>query len=413
MKSLEDISPTAPIPRLIPSFKQTERKLLSVFLALLKISPEIRGAFLEMCGFRGGRTNKFSSYMEVSFNGSKYPDTRPDGLLLCERGQTSWSLFVEAKADGSQIRSDQIHAYAELAKLTGANGLLTISNEFARLPHEVPYHLDSKKVRNLEVFHFAWADIRTFLELQRENERLDRTELSVLCECLEFFWDEKSGIRTYDAMPEQWPAFVEASSTALGFNTNVKGLTEIVQGWQQERRDLCSKLTHMCGSGVEIRHKAGVRSTDAERTKMDKSDLANDYTLEARFYFKQTKLELDVLLSLSSCRMTAVLDLPFPDNKGAKALATWASKLVSDAGLEALSICFDWPGRNNDELLSIPQFLAEPTIVSDGKTTPPKHIKLISSRHGVRNFKSRKKVVSDLEEMTLHLAAFAKAQDWV
>ena len=413
MTFFEDISPTAPIPRLIPSFKQTERKLLSVFLALLRISPEIRGAFFEMCGFRGGRTSKFKAFMEVTFNGSKYPDTRPDGLLHCERGQTNWSLLVEAKADGSQIRSDQIHAYAELAKLTGTNGILTISNEFARLPHEVPYHLDSKKVRNLDVFHFAWADIRTFLELQRENQKLGNTEISVLDECLDFFWDEKSGIRTYDAMPEQWAAFVEASSTALGFNANVKGLTEIVQGWQQERRDLCSKLTHMCGSGVEIRHKAGVRSTEAERTKVDKTDLANDYSLEARYFFKQTKLELDVILSLNECRMSAVLDLPFPDNKGAKALTTWVSRLVSDEGLETCSICFDWRGKNNDKTLSIPQFLAEPTFVSDGATTPPKKIKLVASRHSVRNFKSRKKVVADLEEMTLHLASFAKAQGWV
>lgn len=386
---------------------------MSVFLALLKISPEIRGAFLEMCGFRGGRTSRVKVFMEVTFKGSKYPDVRPDGLLHCERGQTNWSLFIEAKAEGSQIRSDQIHAYAELAKLTGVNGILTISNEFARLPHVVPYHLDSKKVRNLDIFHFAWADIRTFLELQRENDKLGATEVAVLDECLEFFWDEKSGIQTYDAMPVQWPDFVEASSTALGFNSNVKGLTEIVQGWQQERRDLCSKLTHMCRSGVEIRHKAGVRATDSERTKIDKSDLANDYSLEARYYFKHTKLELDVLLSLSSCRMTAVLDLPLPENKGAKALTTWASKLVSDVGLDALSICFYWPGRVKDELLSIPQFLAEPTIVSDGKSSPPKSIKLIASRHGVRNFKSRKKVVSDLEDMTLHLASFAKSQDWV
>lgn len=264
MNSFKDISPTAPSARLIPNFKQTERKLLSVFLALLDISPEIRGVFLELCEYRGGKNSKFYSRMEVTFSGSRYPEVRPDGLIHCIRGQSNWSLFVEAKAEGAQIRSDQIHAYAELAKLVGVNGILTLSNEFARKPHDIPYHLDGKKIRHLDVYHFAWADIRTFLELQRKNEKLTPTEVAVLGQCLEFFWDEKSGIRTFDAMPEQWPAFVEASSTALGFNANVKGLTEIVYGWQQERRDLCSKLIHMCGSGIEIRHKAGVRASDAE-----------------------------------------------------------------------------------------------------------------------------------------------------
>lgn len=413
MHSFEHIPASTPEPRLVPLYKQTERKLLSVFMALLGISPDIRGRFLERCGYRGGKTCRLTQRMEVSFQGSKYPEVRPDGLVLCERGQTCWSAFIEAKAEGSTIRSDQIHAYAELAKLTGVNAIITISNEFARVPEEVPYHLDSKKTRNLDVFHFAWADIRTFLELEKENSNLESAETAVLYECLEFFWNEKSGIRTYDAMPEQWPAFVEASSTALGFNSNVKGLSEIVQGWQQERRDLCSKLTHLCGHVVEIRHKAGVRSAESERAKIDRADLSGEYKLEAKYFFKASKLSLDVLVSLSACRMTAMLDLPLPENKGAKALTTWAEKLVKEEDLPHHSICFDWPGKNNDTLLTVDHFLAEPSVVPEGKSSPPRSIKLIASRHGVRNFKSRKKFVSDLEEMTLHLAEFAKSKNWV
>ena len=36
--------------------------------------------------------------------------------------------------------------YLELAKLTDVDAIITISNEFARIPSELPYHLDSKKV---------------------------------------------------------------------------------------------------------------------------------------------------------------------------------------------------------------------------------------------------------------------------
>jgi hypothetical protein len=37
----------------------------------------------------------------------------------------------------------------------------------------------------------------------------------------------------------------------------------------------------------------------------------------------------------------------------------------------------------------------------------------LTSRHGVRNFKSRKKFILDIEDMTLQLAGFAKSQSWV
>ncbi|MFK7940591.1 MAG: hypothetical protein AB8B82_14515 [Roseovarius sp.] len=47
MKYLEALELSHCQPRLIPMFKQTERKLLSVFMALLSMSPQLRGAFLK------------------------------------------------------------------------------------------------------------------------------------------------------------------------------------------------------------------------------------------------------------------------------------------------------------------------------------------------------------------------------
>ena len=63
------------------------------------------------------------------------------GLIVCRRGSASWSAFVEAKSGGSPIRADQIQAYAELAKDMNVDTIITISNEFASTPDELPYHL--------------------------------------------------------------------------------------------------------------------------------------------------------------------------------------------------------------------------------------------------------------------------------
>lgn len=413
MKYLEPFANTPNTPQLIPNFKQPERKLLSVFLALLGILPSAREVFLRNCGYNAGKSCSFKSAMEVAFKSSLVSDVRPDGLIVCTRGKSEWAAFIEAKAEKNAIRSEQIHSYLELAKQTGVTTVITISNEFARTPDSPPYHLDVKKTRNIDVFHFAWADIRTTLEMLRANGGLDAIEMALLKECLDFFWDERSGVATYDIMPEVWPAFVEAASTALGFNANVKGLSEVVYGWQQERRDLCSKLTHLLGLDVELRHIAGVRADDAARTKADRQMLADDYKMSALYHFREQKLTAEVLLDLRACRMTAAMDIPLPGNKGAKATLSWLAKVFTNQPVEDASICIIWPGRGADVLLTLKAFLSEPEYYSEGQKQAPKAVKLIVSRHGVRTFKSRKKVILDVEEMVLELVGYARSNAWI
>ncbi len=64
------------------------------------------------------------------------------------------------------------------------------------------------KRRKRRIFHFAWADIRTFLETYRNDDGLANLEAQLLAECLRFFWNNENGIATYDAMPSKWPEFV-------------------------------------------------------------------------------------------------------------------------------------------------------------------------------------------------------------
>ena len=413
MKYLEALNSPENLPRLIPNFKQTERRLLSVFLALLSISPQVRGHFLKSCGYNSGLTCKFSSAMEVSYKGSQMPELRPDGLIVCQKGKTNWAAFIEAKSEKKQIRTDQITNYLDLAKLAGVENIITISNEFARVPFEPPYHVDGKKSRSINVIHFAWADIRTSLELARNELDLSDVESSLVAECLEYFWDEKSGILTFDLMPEVWPGFVESASTVLGFNSNFKGFSDVVYGWQQERRDLCSKLTRLLGVDVELRHRAGVRATEKDRTNADKQDLANDYKLHANYFFKHVKRGLDVELNLHASRMIASLAIPLPRDKGARATISWLCKVLSSNPIANASLLVDWPGRGNDADLMVSRLIEEPEVVSDGQKSAPKSISLVLSRHGVRNFKSRKKVITDVEDMVLGLASYGKSVGWL
>lgn len=413
MKCIEDLVSDLNSPRLIPSYKQKERRLLSIFMALIEISPVMRGLFLEKCGYRSGKTCQYQSLMEVQYKGSKYPEVRPDGLLVCTRGKTTWSAFVEAKSEKSAIRPEQIQDYLQLASMCDVDAIITISNEFARVPDELPYHVGQTKRKGRDIFHFAWADIRTFLDLNKRNEHLSPMEASLVEQCLLYFWDEGSGIQTYDAMPANWPAFVEAASTALGFGSNMKGLTEIVHGWQQERRDLCSKLTHQSKRSVELRHFSGSRSSEEERLKADKKRLAEDYLLSADYLFKDDRASLKIRADLKSKLTTAALDIEPPAGKAAKAVVRWAAGAVDGLSSPNLSVSFDWPGRGPGTTALASVLVADPDLLCEGQKDAPKKIRFILSVENSRGFKSRKKFIEDLESTTTQLLEFALDRRWL
>lgn len=413
MKSVDELNSPANKPLLVPTFKQPERNLLSVFMSLIEIVPFIRGEFLKKCGYSSGKTCNFQSYMEVVYRGPKMLDGRPDGLLACQRGNNEWAAFIEAKAGKSPIRPEQIIEYLALAAQVDVGTVITISNEFARMPTELPYHIAANKRRKCDVYHFAWADIRTFLEGLRLDSNLGDVEAKVLAECLSFFWQETSGILTYDAMPPDWPKFVESSGTALGFGTKTPGITEIVHGWLQERRDLCSKLVHETGLDLDLGHEAGVRADKDLRLKVDRKMLADDYQLSAQYIFKQSKAKLSLLADLRARKTTLTLEIFPPPNKKAKAIVNWVVAQLETMELADAYVFFDWKGRGQATVIPVSELLVNPEIAYEGQKEAPKNIQVIRNKHDVRRFKSRKLFIEDLEALTISTLKKVQAVGWL
>lgn len=345
MQFIHELPQTVSKPKLIPNNKQPERRLLSVFLSLLELSPEVRARFFQLCGYGAGRTCSVQSFMEVSYPNNRFPDTRPDGLIHCERGSNVWSAFIEAKARTSHIRTDQVLDYVNLAAMLGVDTIITISNEFARSADELPYHLPQNKLKKRSVFHFAWADIRTFLERVRVEAKLEGLEDQIIGQCLDYFWHVDSGVATFDKMPQDWPKFVDSARTGVGFSAKTPGITEIIHAWQQERRDLCSKLGHILQQSVELRHAAGPRASADERLKLDRLQLADSYELEAKYLLKESKSELTITADLVNRKFTWSLSIFLPPNGKAKASVNWLVERATLLSIAPLDVVLYWKGK--------------------------------------------------------------------
>lgn len=397
MKFLSELSSQKNKPRLTPHFKKSERTLLSVFMRLLELVPSIRGEFLADCGFGAGKTANYQSFMEVSYPSTKLPEGRPDGLIHCQRGSTNWSAFIEAKCDKSLIRPDQIQAYAELASSLDVDAVISISNEFAREPSELPYHVAQNKRKKREIYHFSWSDLRNRLELILHEGRLTELENGILEDCLSYFWGAASGVSAYDAMPQEWSDFVQSSGVGVGFNSKTLGITEIIHGWHQERRDLRSKLMKVALGPVRLAHPLGTKATFDEILVNDRKKLAESYELDADFRFKDSKSSLRVLCELQDRKTTISIDLALPSGKAAKGTISWLAKQLTDVPTPKTSLLFDWRGRGNQRGLLLQEFIANPEAALSESKDAPKKVTLIRQVHDVRRFKSRKFFVADLE----------------
>ena len=391
-------------PQLIPVFKKPERRLLSVFMAVLDIVPEFRGEVLKSCGYRTGKTCDYQSFMEPHYEPPSLPNRYPDGLMVCLNRGTSWSAFIEAKAEGNKIRAEQVQEYADFANRLNIDAVISISNEYARTPSELPYHLPGNKRRKREVYHLSWPEIRTSMGVFiGSSNSCSAAELAVIQHALSYMLSDRSGVETFDAMPQDWVKFVESANTDLGFSKNQFGVMEIVRGWQQERRDLCAKLNGEAGGNVVFQHPSGPRSTPKECLSYDKNLLADKYRLDAGYEFKKSKSKLQITSDLRACSHRVALQIETPPNKKAKGTVSWLVSQLADISNKGYDLRIIWPGREKTTKTSIEEMVKYPEQLYLGHKDAPRSVMLIARHRDVRRFKSRKRFIEDVESTTIAL----------
>lgn len=398
-------------PQLIPGFKKPERKLLSVVMSLFEAVPSFRGVLLKNIGYNTAEKSTYDSYMEPQFESSKAPNgSRPDGFFVCTRGKSAWSALIEAKAGKNPVDSEQIQKYIDLAAFYKIDSVISISNEFALTPYELPYTLNKSKRKARNVVHLSWAFIKSEIAMFLENEtKCSDAEQRILREVHRFLSSPDSGVQMFDQMPEAWRDFVKSSQAPLGFNTKTAGVNSLTHAWQQERRDLCIKLSAIVGYNVKVHFPLKLRKDEKARFREDLLRLANAYELEAEYSFNIPKVSFTVNVEMRNSTCNYIYRFPGPPNKKAKATVTWLTGMLENYEGNDLQVNIDWKGRANDYSASITDFLSEPMAAAIGQNEAPREIVLlIRQQQRLSTFVSRKKFIETLEKTTLNFTEFMR-----
>ena len=219
MADIPAILKSGEIARLIPvvADSRKEQRVASVFLATLSAVPDFAEALLGSVGQRVGRLTTINSFTEVVFK-DKPQDLkdRPDGLLIVDRGRSTWSALIEAKIGNSKLEPGQIERYAQLARNNKIDAVITISNEFVARPDHSPVSIPKTLLRKVSLNHWSWKFILTeAILLRSRSAATDPDQAFLLREFIRFLSHDSVGVSGFTQMPPEWKEVTTQLQTRL------------------------------------------------------------------------------------------------------------------------------------------------------------------------------------------------------
>lgn len=421
-KKFDEIFEEREAARLFPDAgTKQEANLVSILLAALPRTPVFTGKWLKQLGDKpqrlwSTRNRKLDCYTGVQFpiTGKRGPIA--DGVLRITTSRSQWTALLEAKvkvgAINNEIKKQQLNNYVKVAKkYKDVNAVITLSNQLASLPHHPPYEIPTRpEAPSGLFFHFSWINIRTLVELVREElkkKKIDSEERFLLEELAKYMDHKESGVWRYKRMDGKWRQLVDKinNDTSKPRNLPMGDVENAAASWFQEERDICLLLSRLTSEQVscELRPK----NDPEHRTKIACDNLAKRRELCSSFRIPDATSNLAVTANLKdksiSCSMKIKAPCDDEKHKGAKAQLNWLTNQLKKRDDKKIKIRDDiicvrlipTKGSIEHDVISL-----KDALEMSGRTPyPPLKEFEISAISKPRNFNDPEKFITQLEQL--------------
>lgn len=355
--------------RLFPVLADTskEGRTLSIFLACLENVSGFGRSLMSSLDLRVGVRGKIETYTEVvlqkEFPGAKH---RPDGLIVVHTGKSIWTALVEAKVGGTDLTSEQIEAYLNLAKLNGIDAVITLSNQFTSLPTHHPLSVSASLTRKVDLFHWSWGYVITQAHLLKEGDEInDREQLLLLSELQRFLLHPSSGVKEFDQMPAAWGDL--CGKVAAGGRPEVKGVDsrEVVGAWHQALERVTSVLSRQLSDRVWVQMTRAEAGDSALRMKTGVESLAQEACLTNHLSIPDTAAPIRICADLAKRSVSLSMRLKAPaDRQSTKARVSWLLRQLAQSEQRDIHVKLLWPGRAGPTQLPLAKLREAPELAS-------------------------------------------------
>lgn len=390
--------------RLFPVLAVTskEGRTTSILLACLSRIDEFAQVMMTSVGQTIGVRGRIECWTEIVLAGDDAKGDRPDGLIVVRKGKSEYRILVEAKVGKADLAVDQVERYRKLAKETGIDAVLTISNQFATGPQLHPLPEVRKKAGPVPVFHWSWMYILTQADLLRGDDGVaDADQAVLLDELLRFLSHESAGVRGFDRMPPDWTELNRLISAGGSVPTRSPEAVAVVDAWHQETRDLALILSRQTGTAVRERLPRAIASDPAARQKAQFADLRETQCLRASFDIPDAAGPMDVVVDLRGRVVEVGMTVRAPEDRvSSKARLNWLLRQISVETSNDYHVRCTWPGKSATTQHPLAILRASPDRVQEGKDSQQVtrfHV-LASHRLGAR-FGQVGNFITDLERV--------------
>lgn len=318
--------------RLIPTSgisgqDEAERRATSALLAVMSVVREFGFGLIRPLGAPQGAMETF---IEVPFDvdGRK---VYPDGLIRTQRGAKSWTALVEVKTGSATLDRTQLETYLDVAREQGFDALLTISNEIPHAPGVHPTAVDKRRLKKVSLHHYSWAEILTLAVQHRVYRGVSDPEQAwILGELIRYLEHPRSGALDFSDMGESWTSIRDAVAAGT-LRANDKGLSEVVQHWEQLLQFTALRMGRELGADVQVVLSRKEQADPSLRPAAQASELVQRGRLTGALRIPQAVGDLQLTADLRSGRMHVSVDLDAPNDGRQLTRVNWLLRQLKDA----------------------------------------------------------------------------------
>ncbi len=391
--------------RLFPILAETskEKRVASIFLAVMTQIPALAEEVLSTTGVRVGKRTRVRAFTEVVLKENGGDGCRPDGLLLVDTGRTQWSALIEAKIGRNGLTSEQVARYAELAKANGIDAVITISNEFVARADHSPVSIPKTLLRKVGLFHWSWSWswLATTCEILKYQDSVTDSEQGYLLRQLNHFLAHPStGVEQFTQMAASWKDVTQSVLNDEALKKTAPEVEAVAASWVAEERDLCLHMSSHVGQQVSAKIERKLVDDPAFRLKSLIDDLVTRHTLSSVIRVPNCASDMDVCVDLARRSVAVSMSLKAPgDRKSTKARVNWLLRMLPEDDARLL-VRAHWPGRGAPTTKELQSFRDDRSgIQNDNPSAAPHAFEVLLVENLGKRFSGRRTFIEDVERI--------------
>jgi hypothetical protein len=394
--------------RLFPTVNIDEDRATSVLLSTMNCVLPFRRALMDTINVKIGTRSDFKAKLHPTFGVGKKERDIPDGMILVSKS-TDWRGLIEVKIKRNDLDLGQLERYLKCVRDYNCKALITISNEMCTRPDQPPLRLrsDEKDLRRIKHYHWSWKFIQSVArKLIQSGNIKDEAEKYILEQLLVFTQDDKSGVKGFTMMNQDWKEFV--NKIKEGRHPSEELSQGVVSDWHQEASEIALILENEMEAEVtEILEGQSEKSAEKRMTAdLKYLKLTND--LVSNFKIHGYKYPVSVVLDVDrrTYQISSRFDLTTAVKTPRKRVERFLKKFGADGQHEGVTIFAKWPRYANltdTTLFKAIQAALDDELDETGLIMPEvsgiMYVELRLTRApGEGNFKNTKKIISEIEK---------------